>query len=127
MAKTQTSVDETTGDNAPDATGATTGQAQGATGEQAAAPAPAAPAAPTPARAPRGPARASAEGDAQPKLVKRTVAPRRSLVVNGETHGPGVEVEVPESEVAALAAHGFLVAPDAAPPYVSEGPQITRG
>ena len=62
----------------------------------------------------------------KPKTVKATIAKRRSLVLGGEQHAAGAEVEVPTAEYRELVAAGFLVDPKAPEPKVSEGPAITR-
>lgn len=53
------------------------------------------------------------EGDGKNELVGATVAPGRTVVVDGVSHGPGREVRLPPREVKRLRRSGALVDPDA--------------
>ncbi len=51
---------------------------------------------------------AARPGEAKQELVTASIAARRSLVINGQTHGPGTQVRLPVEEHARLLAAGFL-------------------
>jgi hypothetical protein len=57
------------------------------------------------------------------KLVKAVVAPRKTVMFEGQYVGPGTEISLPADEVAELRGLGFLVDPEAPEaPAIGEGP-----